>query len=170
MTVQYQQQAINESGNPALLERMSFDERQAPGLVPTGTTSTMQRLKVLGIAQRLSRISWSGVVPAGGGETITIRLIRIRPSSNPSGFGFINLITPFVIDTAALTDFGGNIDISDRIIPNQCVLPGEYLAPSWVQSGAQGMRPLNVNWNFTQVSTLDPEPSAFTTNPVVVFG
>ena len=69
MTQQYQQEAINDFGNPSSLEIQSFDFRQAEALVPPGTTASYQRVRIPGILA-LSRLSWSGVLAPGVGETI----------------------------------------------------------------------------------------------------
>jgi len=159
VTDSYNQPSINIASDPAALEIESFDFRQVQGLIPAGTTATIQRVKIPGTL-RLSRLSWAGVVAPGAGESVTLRLYRIRPSSNPAGFGFILLNTPYTITPANFTDAGGDIDISSTIIPNRCVLPGEYLACSWVHVvGAGTMQPLNMNWNFAVVSLPgEPEP------------
>ena len=104
--------------------------------------------------------SWSGVLAPSGGETVALRLFRVRPSSNPAGFGFIQLNNTFTITAANFTDPGGDIDISGNIIPGLCVLPGEYLAASWVHVvGGNTMQPLNMNWNFAQVGAAEEEPA-----------
>ena len=160
MTDSYNQQSINVAGDPDVLEIQSYDYREVLALVPGGTTATMQQVKIPGI-KRLSRLSWAGIIAPGAGESVTLRLFRIRPASNPAGFGFILLNTPFVIDAASFTDAGGDIDISSTIIPGRCVLPDEYLAASWVHVvGAGTMQPLNMNWNFFPVGQAEPEPVA----------
>lgn len=169
MTEQYRQESINEQSNPSTLEVMSRDERQVEGLVPTGTTATIQRVKIPGTLA-LTQLSWAGILGPGATETVELRLFRIRPASNPSGFGFIQLNSTFVINTTTFTDAGGNIDISSTILPGLCVLPGEYVACSWVQAGPQTMQPLNMNWNFRPVAGEAEEPPATTTDPVDVFG
>lgn len=169
MTDSYNQESINSASNPTALEIASFDSRHVDALVPAGTTSSIQRVRIPGTLM-LSRLSWAGVLAPDPGETVELRLFRIRPASNPAGFGFIQLNNTFTISTTTFTDPGGNIDISDTIIPNLCVLPGEYVACSWVQAGPQVMQPLNMNWNFRVVGTSEDEPPATTTNPVDVFG
>jgi len=158
MTQQYQQEAINDFGNPSSLEIQSFDFRQTEALVPPGTTASYQRVRIPGILA-LSRLSWSGVVAPGVGETIELRLFRVRPSSNPAGFGFVQLNNTFTISAATFTDPGGDMDISDTIIPGRCVLPGEYLACSWVHAGVAVMQPLDMNWNLRPVGAAEEEPS-----------
>lgn len=160
MTDSYNQSSINIAGNPEALEIQSYDFRQVQAFVPAGTTATIQQVKIPEI-KRLSRLSWAGVVAPGAGESVTLRLFRIRPSSSPAGFGFILLNTAFVINAASFTDPGGDIDISSTIIPGRCVLPDEYLACSWVHVvGAGAMQPLNMNWNFAPVGQAEPEPLA----------
>lgn len=159
MTDSYNQPTINVSDNPDILEDSSFDQRQVEGLVPAGTTATIQKAKITEVS-RLSRLSWAGVLAPGGGESVELRLFRIRPASNPAGFGFIQLNSTFTINAATFTDPGGDIDISSTIIANRCVFPGEYLACSWVHAGVAVMQPLNMNWNFRVISTSEPEPIA----------
>lgn len=159
MTEQYQQENINEQDNADSLELDSFDQRQVQALVPAGTTATIQKLKIPGPAM-LTQLSWASVLAPTGGETVALRLFRIRPSSNPAGFGFIQLNTTFTISAATFTDAGGNIDISSNIIPGLCVLDNEYLACSWVHVvGGNTMQPLNMNWNFRPVGGGEPEPA-----------
>jgi len=169
MTEQYQQENINEFDNPESLILDSFDQRFVDALVPAGTTASYQKLKIGGPA-RLSRLSWSAVLAPGGGETIELRLFRVRPASNVAGFGFVLLNTPFVIDGASFTGAGNNVDISGLILPNLCVLEDEYLACSWVHAGAAALQPLNMNWNFTPVGVAEAEPPATTTDYADVFG
>lgn len=171
MTQQYQQENINESDNPSALEIASFDQRNVDALIPAGTTASIQKLKIPGPAV-LTQLSWCGVVGPSGGESVELRLFRIRPSSNPEGFGFIQLNTTFTIDATTFTDPGGNIDISNTIIQGRSVLDGEYLACSWVHVvGGGTMQPLNMNWNFRPLGDLVvPEPVATTTTFADVFG
>lgn len=170
MTQQYQQENINEPDNPSSLETASFDQRQVQGLVPAGTTATYQKLKIPGPAM-LTQLSWSGVLAPSGGETVALRLYRVRPASNPAGFGFIQLNTTFTVSAATFTDAGGNIDISSSIVPGLCVLDNEYLACSWVHVvGGNTLQPLNMNWNFRPVGGAEPEPPATTIVYTDVFG
>lgn len=170
MTEQYQQENINEQDNADSLELDSFDQRNVDGLVPAGTTASIQKLKIPGPAV-LTQLSWASVLAPSGGETVELRLFRIRPSSNPAGFGFIQLNTTFTISAATFTDPGGNIDISSTIIPGLCVLEDEYLACSWVHVvGGNTLQPLNMNWNFRPASGNEPEPPATTTVYADVFG
>ncbi len=169
MTEQYQQENINEPDNSSSLELDSFDQRLVDALVPAGTTGSYQKLKMPSQA-RLIQLSWSAVLAPGAGETIELRLFRVRPASNPAGFGFILLNTPFIIDAGSFTGSGNNVDISNLILPNLCVLENEYLSCSWVHAGVAVMQPLNMNWNFTPVGTNEPEPAATTTNYADVFG
>jgi len=159
MTDQYQQENINDQDNPSALEISSFDFREVPALIPAGTTATMQRVKIPGIV-RLSQLSWASVLAPTAGQEVELRLFRIRPSSNPAGFGFIQLNTTVTISAANFPDPGGNIDISGSIIPGRCLLPNEYVACSWVHTvGGNTMQPLNMNWNFAQVGVAEPEPT-----------
>lgn len=169
MTDQYQQESINDPNNPTSLERWSFDQRFVDALVPPGTTASYQKLKIPGPV-RLSKLSWSAVLAPGGGETIALRLFRVRPASNPAGFGFIQLNTTFTIDGSTFTGSGNNVDISSSIISGLCVLQDEYLACSWVHAGAAVLQPLNMNWNFSPVGAGEEEPPATTTNYADVFG
>ena len=164
-----QQGSINLQSNVTGLELDSFDQRNVDGLVPAGTTASYQKLKIPGPA-RLVQLSWSAVLGPGGGETIALRLFRVRPASNPSGFGFIQLNTTFTISAGTFTGSGNNVDISSSILPNLCVLEDEYLACSWVHVGAAVLQPLNMNWNFTPAGTNEPEPPATTTVYADVFG
>ena len=159
MTDSYQQESINAALNPSALEIQSFDSREVQSFVPAGTTATYRRVKIPGIV-RLSRLSWSGVLAPGVLETVSLRLFRVRPSSNPAGFGFIQLNSTFTITAANFTDPGGDIDISSTITSGLCVLPGEYLAASWVHAGVAVMQPLNMNWNFVPVGAAEDEPLA----------
>lgn len=159
MTQQYQQESINEQDNPSSLEIDSLDSRNVSALVPPGTTATMQRPLIPGILA-LSALSYAGVIAPGVGESVTLRIFRIRPSSNPEGFGFILLNDPFTIDLANFAGAGNEFIFSDSIIPNRCVLPHEYLAISWVHAGVAVMEPLNMNWTFRPVGVAEPEPAA----------
>ena len=147
MTEQYLQKNINLDTISESLILQSLDQRDVISFVPTGTTASYvkYRLPVIG---RLIRLSWSGVLAPAATESIQLRLYRVRPQSNPSGFGYILLNTVFTINQANFTDAGGDMDISSNILPNRFVLPNEYLAASWVHSGPQQMQPLNMNWNF----------------------
>ena len=171
MTEQYQQKSINLDIDSEMLELFSFDERDVPGLVPTGTTATYQKYR-LPVAGRLSRLSWSGVLAPNAAESVQLRLYRVRPQSNPAGFGYIQLNDVFTVNSATFTDAGGDIDISSAIRANRFVFPGEYLAASWVHSGPQQLQPLNMNWNFTPISLSanEPEPPADTIVYSDVFG
>lgn len=160
MTDSYNQTNINIASDPESLEAQSFDQRQVQALVPGGTTATYQKAKI-SVVSMLSQLSWSGVLGPGAGESVALRLYRVRPSSNPAGFGYIQLNSTFTITAANFTDAGGNIDISSTILPNRCVLPGEYLACSWVHVvGAGTMQPLNMNWNLRPANVSEPEPTA----------
>jgi hypothetical protein len=159
VTDSYNQPSINIAENPELLESQSFDQRQVQSFVPAGTTATYQKAKISAVS-RLIQLSWSGVLAPAGGESVVLRLYRVRPSSNPSGFGYVLLNNAFTINPASFTDAGGNMDISSTIRPNLCVFPGEYLACSWVHAGPIVMQPLNMNWNFRPVSANEPEPVA----------
>ena len=77
MTEQYQQENINEQDNADSLELDSFDQRQVQALVPAGTTATIQKLKIPGPAM-LTQLSWASVLAPTGGETVALRLFRIR--------------------------------------------------------------------------------------------
>ena len=159
MTQQYQQENINEQDNPSSLFLDSFDQRQVIAMVPPGTTASIQKLKIPGPV-RLSQLSWASVLAPSGGEEVELRLFRIRPSSNPAGFGFIQLNDTVTISAANFPDPGGNIDISASIRPNLCVLSNEYLACSWVHTvGGNTMQPLNMNWNFSPVGAGEDEPA-----------
>lgn len=159
MTDSYNQPTINVGSNPTALEIASYDFRQVQALVPAGTTATIQGIQIPGRV-RLTRLAWVSVVGPGVGESVTLRLFRIRPATNPAGFGFILLNTPFVINAASFPGAGVELDFSSDIIPNRCVLPNEYLACSWVHAGPQVMQPLNMNWNFEEVSASEAEPVA----------
>ena len=150
MTEEFQQRSINADQDSEILEQLSFDERDVPALVPAGTTATYRKFK-LPVPGQLSRLSWSGVLAPGAGETVQLRLYRVRPASNPSGFGYIQLNDTYTINLAAFTDAGGDIDISSTIRANLVVYPNEYLAASWVHAGAAAMQPLNMNWNFSPI-------------------
>jgi hypothetical protein len=154
MTDSYNQTSINV-GTP--LEVASYDFRQVEALVPAGTTATIQGVKIPGTV-RLTRLAWVGVLAPGVGETVALRLFRIRPATNPAGFGFIQLNATFTISAANFPGAGVELDFSANILPNLCVLPNEYLACSWVHAGVAVMQPLNMNWNFEQVGTGEPEP------------
>ena len=154
MTDSYNQTSINV-GTP--LEVASYDFRQVEALVPAGTTATIQGVKIPG-AVRLTRLAWVSIVAPGPGETVALRLFRIRPATNPAGFGFIQLNTTFTISVANFPGSGVEFDFSANIIPNLCVLPNEYLACSWVHVGVAVMQPLNMNWSFEQVGTNESEP------------
>ena len=169
MTQQYQQESINEPENPSSLEIQSYDFRQVGALVPPGTTASIQGLRIPGIV-RLKRLAWVSILAPGGGETVTLRLFRIRPATNPAGFGFILLNTPFVIDAGSFPGAGVELDFSANILSDLCVLPNEYLACSWVHAGAAVMQPLNMNWSFEPVGSGEAEPPATTTNYADVFG
>jgi hypothetical protein len=171
MTDSYNQENINAFDSPSALEISSRDERQVEALVPAGTTATMQRVRIPGTLE-LSQLSWAGVVGPGGGESVTLRLFRIRPASNPAGFGFILLNNVFTVNALTFTDPGGNIDISSSIIPGRFILPGEYLACSWVHAGVAVMQPLNMNWNLRPIGTgaVGAEPAPTTILFADVFG
>jgi hypothetical protein len=157
MTQQYQQPSINEFLNSDSLTVQSFDFRQVQALIPAGTTATLQRVKIPGNT-RLSRLSWCGILAPTGGQSVAVRMYRIRPASNPSGFAYIQLNNTYTINAATFTDAGGNIDISSTIIPGRILLEGEYIACSWQHTlGGNTMQPLNVNWNFTPVSDFSDE-------------
>ena len=158
MTDSYNQSSINIAENPEALEIESYDFRQVQGLVPAGTTATIQGIKIPSIV-RLIRLAWVSVIAPGGGESVTLRLFRIRPATNPAGFGFILLNTPFVINAASFPGAGVELDFSSNIIANRCVFSDEYLAVSWVHVGVAVMQPLNMNWNF-EVTASAPEPPA----------
>ena len=134
MTEQYQQRNINLDQDREILEQLSFDERDITGLVPNGTTASYRKFK-MPVAGMLNRLSWSSVLAPNAAESIQLRLYRVRPSSNPSGFGYIQLNNTFTINTASFTDAGGDIDISSSIRSGLFVLPDEYLAASWVHAG-----------------------------------
>lgn len=172
MTEQYQQENINEPDNAVSLELDSFDQRNVDALVPAGTTASYQKLKIPGPV-RLSQLSWSSVQTPGPGETIALRLFRVRPASNPAGFGFIQLNSTFTISLATFTGAGNNVDISSLIIPDRCILENEYLACSWVHAGPSVLEPLNMNWNFAPLGSVfqtGPEPAATTVVFADVFG
>ena len=157
MTDSYNQSSINIAENPEALEIQSYDFRQVEALVPAGTTASIQGVRIPGTVM-LSRLAWVSVVAPGVGETVELRLFRIRPATNPSGFGFIQLNTTFTISTATFLGAGVEFDFSANIIPNRCVFDGEYLACSWVQAGPQVLQPLNMNWSFRSVGGSEPEP------------
>lgn len=158
MTDSYNQPTINVGDDPEALEIASYDYRQVESFVPVGTTASIHGLRIPGVLRLKSLRFVSVLAPAI--ETVTLRLYRIRPSTNPAGFGFILLNTPFVISAGTFPGAGVQLDISSSILPNRCVLPGETLTCSWVQSGPQEMLPLNMNWNLEQISTSEPEPLA----------
>lgn len=164
-----QQASINLQSDSEGIELDSFDQRYVDALVPAGTTASYQKLKIPGPAV-LSQLSWSAVLAPGAGETIALRLFRVRPASNPAGFGFIQLNSTFTISAGTFTGAGNNVDISSLILPNLCVLEGEYLACSWVHAGAAVLQPLNMNWNFVPANGNEPEPPATTTVYADVFG
>lgn len=157
MTDSYNQPSINTAGNPDILEISSYDFRQVQALVPAGTTATIQGVRIPGTV-RLTRLAWCSVVGPGVGETVALRLYRIRPATNPAGFGFIQLNSTFTISAANFPGAGVEFDFSANILPNLCVLDGEYLACSWVHVGAAVMQPLNMNWSFEPVGGNEPEP------------
>jgi len=171
MTEQYQQNSINEFQNYSSLEIQSYDFRQTEGLVPAGTTASIQGLRIPGPVQ-LKRLAYCGVLGPGAGESVELRLFRIRPASNPAGFGFIQLNDTVTINQANFADAGNEFDFSNTIREDLCVFPGEYLACSWVHVvGAGVMQPLNMNWSFTTLGASEPyEPPATTTNYANVFG
>lgn len=153
MTEQYQQRDINLTDlNSASLQVASYDFRETPDLVPTGTTGTMQGLRIPVDAQ-LTRLAVGSVFGPGVGESVTVRLYRIRPSTNPAGFAYILLNDPFVFDASSFPGFGTQLDISSTIRANRTVLSDEFLAVSWVHVGPQTMRPFNMNWNFSPVAS-----------------
>lgn len=173
MTEQYQQRDINLTDlNSASLQVASYDFRETPDLVPTGTTGTMQGLNIP-VNSQLFRLAIGSVFGPGPGESVTVRLYRIRPSTNPAGFAYILLNDPFVFDASSFSGFGAQLDISSTIRANRTVLSDEFLAVSWVHVGPQAMRPFNMNWNFAPV---DPgvsaisEPSPDTVVHTDVFG
>ena len=171
MTDSYNQDAINIAGSPSAQEIESYDFREVPALVPAGTTATMQGLRIPGPRLRVSRLAWVSVIAPGGGESITLRLFRIRPATNPAGFGFILLNTPFVIDAGSFPGAGVELDFSASILPDLCIFEDEYLACSWVHVGAAVMQPLNMNWNLTPLGASElAEPPATTTVYADVFG
>jgi len=171
MTDQYQQRSINLDRDSNILEQMSFDERDVLDIVPNGTTATYRKYK-MPVAGRLSRISWSAIFGAVAGESIALRLFWVRPQSSPSGFGYIQLNDTYTISEGSLSGAGDDVDFSDKIRSGIIVTPGDYLAASWVHSGPQGLRPLNMNWNFTPVESVDTiiDASFITTNYAEVFG
>lgn len=169
MTDSYNQESINSFDNPSSLEIQTYDFRQVQALVPAGTTATIQGVRIRNTV-RLTRLAWCSVLAPGGGETVALRLFRIRPVTNPAGFGFIQLNTTFTITAANFPGAGVEFDFSANIVPNLCVLTGEYLACSWVHVGAAVMQPLNMNWNFEPVGGSEPEPPATTTTYSDVFG
>jgi len=122
----------------------SFGERSTTSLVPNGTTASYQKLRIPGPV-RLVRLSWSAVLAPGAGETIALRLYRVRPASNPAGFGYIQLNNTYTISAGNFTGAGNHVDISSTIRNNLCVLDDEYLACSWVRSGTAGLQPLNMS-------------------------
>jgi len=170
MTEQYLPNNINEEMDAATLELVSYDFRQIQSFVPTGTTATIQGMK-LPMPSMLKRIAWCGVLGPGVGESVALRLYRIRPVTNPAGFGYIQLNDVFTINAASFPGAGVELDFSDRIRPGLCVLPGEYLACSWVHSGPQQMQPLNMNWSFVPAGvSSETEPPPTTTNDADVLG
>lgn len=153
---------INIANSRAILALDSFDERDTPALVPAGTTATLRPLRIPGPVQ-LVRLGFTGVLPPGAGETLTLRLYRVRPASNPAGFGFIQLNDAYTVTTANFPGAGDAFDFSFTIRPNLCVLTGESLACSWVHVvGAGTMQPFNMNWSFTPVYGNEPEPAVST--------
>jgi len=158
MTDSYNQTGINVGTS---LDVASYDFRQVQALVPAGTTATIQGVKIPGTV-RLTRLAWVSIVAPGPAETVALRLYRIRPATNPAGFGFIQLNSTFTITAANFPGAGVEFDFSANILANRCVLPHEYLACSWVHVGAAVMQPLNMNWNFEQVGVNEPEPAAST--------
>lgn len=169
MTGNPQQPSINSQSVSESLALAGFDSRHVDGVVPAGTTASYQKLTIPGPAM-LTQLAWSAVLAPGGGETIEVRLFRVRPASNPSGFGFIQLNSTYTISTGTFTGAGNEVDISSTILPNLCVLEDEYLAMSWVHAGAATLQPLNVNWTFEPADSNEPEPPATTTNYADVFG
>jgi len=172
MTEQYLFPSINTEADAASLTIASYDFREALGLVPAGTTGTMQGLKIP-VDSQLVRLEVGSVFGPGAGESVTVRLYRIRPASNPAGFGYILLNDPFVFDASTFPGFGVPLDISSTIRANRTVLAGEFLAVSWVQAGAQAVRPFNMNWSFAPLSpitTFVAEPGPDTVVYADVFG
>lgn len=173
MTDSYNQESINLAANPSSLEIVSYDFRQVQAFVPAGTTATIQGVRIPGTVQ-LTRLAWCGVLAPGAGETVALRLYRIRPQNNPAGFGFILLNDVFTITAANFPGAGVELDFSDDIRANRPVFQGEYLACSWVHTGPQVMQPLNMNWNFRPIGDaglLDyVEPPADTVLFADVFG
>ena len=163
------QSSINLTSNADSFVLDRFDSRSITDLVPAGTTGSYQKLRVPGPV-RLIQLSWSTVLPPGAGETVALRLYRVRPASNPAGFGYIQLNNTYTVSTATYTGLGDHIDISNFIRPNLCVLTDEYLVASWVHAGPFAMKPLNMNWNFAPAATNESEPPATTTNYADVFG
>jgi len=172
MTEQYLPPSINSEADAASLTIASYDFRETPSLVPTGTTGTMQGLKIPVNAQ-LARLEVGSVFGPGAGESVTVRLYRIRPASNPAGFGYILLNDPFVFNASTFPGFGVPLDISSTIRANRTVLDGEFLAVSWAHAGPQAMRPFNMNWSFAPLSpitTSASEPGPDTVVYADVFG
>lgn len=172
MTEQYLPPSINTEGDAASLTIASYDFRETPDLVPTGTTGTMQGLKIP-VNSQLVRLVVGSVFGPGAGESVTVRLYRIRPSSNPAGFGYILLNDPFTFNASTFPGFGVPLDISSTIRANRTVLNGEFLAVSWVHSGPQAMRPFNMNWSFEPldpVTRFSDEPAPDTVVYTDVFG
>lgn len=171
MTDSYNQDAINIAGSPSAQEIESYDFREVPDLVPAGTTATLQGLRIPGPRLRLVRLAWVGIIAPGVGESVTLRLFRIRPATRPPGFGFILLNRPFLINAASFPGEGVELDFSSSIISDRCVFEGEYLACSWEHAGVAVMQPLNMNWNFTPLGASEfAEPPATTTVYADVFG
>jgi hypothetical protein len=164
-----QQPSINLQSTSIGVALDSFDQRYVDGLVPAGTTASYQKLRIPGPAM-LVRLSWSAVLAPGAGESIAVRLFRVRPASDPAGFGFVQLNSTYTIDASTYTGPGNSVDISSTILPDRCVLSNEYLACSWVHAGAAVMQPLNVDWNFAPANGNEPEPPATTTVYADVFG
>ena len=172
MTEQYLPPTINPDDDAASLTIASYDFRETPDLVPTGTTGTMQGLRIP-VDSQLVRLAIGSVFGPGAGESVTVRLYRIRPSTNPAGFAYILLNDPFVFDASTFPGFGTQLDISSTIRSNRTVLADEFLAVSWVHAGPQAMRPFNMNWNFAPASdavTFAAEPPADTVVYSDVFG
>jgi len=173
VTEQYLLPDINQSQGCHTLEISSYDYREVGTLVPTGTTATMQGLKIPA-ESRLVQLELASVLAPNPAESVTVRLYRIRPANNPAGFGYILLNDPFVLNSATFPGAGVPLDISSTIRENRSVLAGEYLAASWVHSGPQQLRPLNMNWRFAPVDPLVAkffvEPPADTTSFAAVFG
>jgi hypothetical protein len=172
VTEQYLRPTINDEADAASLTIASYDFRETPDLVPTGTTGTMQGLQIP-VDSQLVRLAVGSVFGPGAGESVIVRLYRIRPSTNPAGFAYILLNDPFVFDASSFPGFGAQLDISSTIRPNRTVLKDEFLAVSWVHAGPQAMRPFNMNWNFApanSVTLFASEPAPDTVVYTDVFG